>query len=99
MAMRTWVGGIVLVVLVAALGVTVATQQSRPAPAPVSSRFVTVTPPEGHSNFLWVVDTQTGAVAVHRFVSLQDENKNHITFIVEKLPTEAEYYELKRAPR
>ncbi|PYR88355.1 MAG: hypothetical protein DMF84_28590 [Acidobacteria bacterium] len=73
------------------------------APSP-QQRYVMMTPPTGatggdsYTNFIWVLDTQTGELNGYRFVSVKDpKTKEHIGWAIERVtsPTELAFYNQK----
>jgi len=75
-----------------------ASGQTTKAPAHGSQvgRFVAITPSSdassGYPNFIWVLDTMTGKMVVHRIASYKD-NGVHKAWVVEQVLTQDEYYQ------
>ena len=67
-----------------------------PTHSPQVGRFVAITPPNdpnsGYPNFLWVLDSATGKMTVHRIASYKD-NGVHKAWVVEQGLTQDEYYQ------
>jgi hypothetical protein len=64
-----------------------------------SGRYVALQPPPAgdntYGNFLWVLDSATGQVAVYRITSVKGEAEKHEFWMSERLITDEEYYKMQ----
>lgn len=71
--------------------------RSTPVPPAQIGRYVAIQPPQNpgpgsYTNFIWVLDTATGAIVAYRIANFTDENGKNIGFMTERLESAYDYY-------
>lgn len=96
----TNLAGAVLVAVIGTHSCLAFGESATPTNKPVG-RYVAIPPPPAgdntYGNFLWVLDTATGNVVVHRIASVKNANGKHEGYVTERLWTEEEYASYRRA--
>jgi hypothetical protein len=54
---------------------------------PTVNRFVMMPAPSSYENFVWVIDSQTGAMKAYRFVQYKDADGAMVGFRIQEVPS------------